>query len=89
MPLAQLYGNFELTDDRTLDAWIDLYRDGRLPPLQRSSTGARATIKVDLGDFSGQALHWFNWIDLFKVLVHDSDRAAAEKLAILKCHLRI
>ncbi|KAI9554954.1 hypothetical protein GHT06_020237 [Daphnia sinensis] len=87
----QFYGSNEPTDDTTPDGWIDLYRDGRLPPPpppQRPSTGARATIKADLGDFSGQALHWFNWIDLFKALVHDSDRAAAEKLAILKRHLR-
>ncbi|KZS02491.1 Uncharacterized protein APZ42_000452, partial [Daphnia magna] len=84
----QFYDNNEPTDDTTPDGWIDLYRDGRLPPPQRSSTGARATIKADLGDFSGQALHWFNWIDLFKALVHDTDRAAAEKLAILKRHLR-
>ncbi|KAK4024575.1 hypothetical protein OUZ56_009998 [Daphnia magna] len=85
---SQQFHNNEPTDDTTPDGWIDLYRDGRLPPPQRSSTGARAAIKADLGDFSGQALHWFNWIDLFKALVHDRDHAAAEKLAILKRHLR-
>ena len=70
------------------DGWIDLYRDGRLPLPQWANNSSRSTIKAGLSDFHGQALEWFTWIDLFRALVHDTARAPAEKLAILRRHLR-
>jgi hypothetical protein len=38
--------------------------------------------------YSGKALDWFEWIDLYRALVHDSGKSAGEKLAILKRHLK-
>ncbi|KZS08408.1 Uncharacterized protein APZ42_027611 [Daphnia magna] len=66
----------------------DLYREGGLQLPQWIEHGSRSTIKAEFDDFHGQALEWFTWIDLFRVLVHDTTRAVTEKLAILKRHLR-
>ncbi|XP_057381581.1 uncharacterized protein LOC130704121 [Daphnia carinata] len=84
----QIRRHDEFMDDLAPDTWIDLYREGRLQLPQWSNHGAGSTIKAELEDFHGQALEWFTWIDLFRALVHDTTRAAAEKLAILKRRLR-
>lgn len=73
-------------DDTAPDAWIDLYRDGQLPPVRRA--GSRSSVKADLEPFFGKALDWFGWIDLFRALVHDTEKDSGEKLAILKRSLR-
>ncbi|KAK4028580.1 hypothetical protein OUZ56_021585 [Daphnia magna] len=75
-------------EDSAPDAWIDLYRDGRLHTNRREFSGTSSSIRAELGDFNGKALEWFSWIDLFRALVHDTPKSPAEKLAILQRHLR-
>lgn len=41
-----------------------------------------------MSNFDGSSLQWFEWIGLFKTLVHDTSRAPDEKLAILKRSLK-
>lgn len=43
---------------------------------------------MELEVFSGKALDWFWWIDLFHALVHQTNKQPAEKLAMLKRSLR-
>ena len=45
-------------------------------------------MKAELEVYSGAALDWFSWIDLFKALVHNSNKTPGEKLAILKRNLK-
>ncbi|XP_045028164.1 uncharacterized protein LOC123471199 [Daphnia magna] len=70
------------------DDWIDMYRAGRLRPLPRVEAGPHSSIRAELPDYSGKALDWFAWIDLFRALVHDTSKAAGEKFAILRRHLQ-
>lgn len=69
------------------DGWINVYQNQVQTP-RWTTEGKRSTIKAELGYFGGQALQWFTWIDLFRALVHDTGRTAAENLAILRRHLR-
>ncbi|KAI9553692.1 hypothetical protein GHT06_021620 [Daphnia sinensis] len=48
----------------------------------------RSTVAVELDVFHGRSLEWFTWIDLFRVLVHDTANTPGEKLAVLKRYLR-
>ncbi|KAI9557306.1 hypothetical protein GHT06_017134 [Daphnia sinensis] len=45
-------------------------------------------IRVDLEVYSGRALDWFEWIDLFHSLVHQTGKTPGEKLAILKRNVK-
>ncbi|KZS07326.1 Uncharacterized protein APZ42_028974 [Daphnia magna] len=84
----QVWRQNDLTDEFPPDGWIDLYREGGLQLPQWINHGSRSTNKAELVDFHGQALEWFTWIDMFRDLVHDTTRAVAVKLAILKRYLR-
>ncbi|KAI9557162.1 hypothetical protein GHT06_016969 [Daphnia sinensis] len=53
-------------DDSTPDAWIDLYRDGRLQTIRREFSGTSSSIKAELGDFNGKALEWFEKLAILK-----------------------
>ncbi|XP_045027713.1 uncharacterized protein LOC116922554 [Daphnia magna] len=68
------------------DDWIDQYAAGHLNP----SNGAcyRSPVSADLDSYAGKALDWFEWIDLFRALVHDTGKSPGEKLALLKRHLK-
>ncbi|KZS06598.1 Uncharacterized protein APZ42_029932 [Daphnia magna] len=46
-------------EDSAPDAWIDLYRDGRLHTTRREFSGASSSIRAELGEFNGKALEWF------------------------------
>ncbi|XP_057366947.1 uncharacterized protein LOC130687793 [Daphnia carinata] len=74
--------------DSLPDEWIDLYSSGRLLPIHDQNLGSRSSVRADLELYYGKALDWFCWIDLFRALVHDSNKSAGEKLALLKRHLR-
>ncbi|XP_045024961.1 uncharacterized protein LOC123469747 [Daphnia magna] len=68
------------------DEWIDRYAAGQLRPNVTASS--RSSVKTELEIYSGKSLDWFEWIDLYRALVHDSGKSAGEKLAILKRHLK-
>ncbi|XP_057378039.1 uncharacterized protein LOC130700052 [Daphnia carinata] len=74
--------------DQAPDVWIDLYSAGQLPPHNWMGRGAHASVKAELEPYSGKALEWFCWIDLFRALVHDTAKSPGEKLALLKRSLR-
>lgn len=69
--------------------WIEDYTAGRRAgePITREA-GCKTSVKTDLGPYSGSALEWFAWIDLFKSIVHDSNCSPGEKLAILRRNLQ-
>ena len=72
----------------TPDEWIDLYVSGQLAPYCRGDDeDPDDSLQTDLTPFSGRALEWFGWIELFRALVHDTGMAPAEKLAVLKLSL--
>ena len=68
--------------------WIDIYLSGQEKPLLRSNHGQHSSLKTELGVYSGKALEWFCWIDLFHALVHQTSKLPGEKLAILKNSLK-
>lgn len=43
---------------------------------------------MELEAYDGKALMWFEWIDMFRCLVHESERPADEKLVLLKRSLK-
>jgi hypothetical protein len=74
------------TSSEAPDDWIDSYAAGLLRPVQGSSS--RSSVKTELEAYTGKSLDWFEWIDLFRALVHDTGKFPGEKLAILKRHLK-
>jgi hypothetical protein len=66
------------------DDWIDDYCSGREKPLVITSDYRLSSIRVDLEVYSGRAVDWFEWIELFHALVHRTSKSLGEKLAILK-----
>ncbi|XP_045027086.1 uncharacterized protein LOC123470616 [Daphnia magna] len=70
------------------DEWIDDHRSGREKPFVYSGDHRHTSVRVDLEVYSGRALDWFEWIDLFHSLVHQTGKAPGEKLAILKRNVR-
>ena len=84
---SQRFGR-PVREEKTPDDWIDLYRDGVLRPNTWVEPGPRSSVTASLEPFSGKALDWFSWIDLFRALVHDTSKAPGEKLAILKRNLK-
>ncbi len=69
------------------DSWIDEYVAGRTPPLITSGSGRLSSVTIKLDIYTGRAVDWYSWVDLFKSLVHDTAASPGEKLAILKTHL--
>ncbi|EFX75868.1 hypothetical protein DAPPUDRAFT_249870 [Daphnia pulex] len=65
------------------DDWIDLYNNGRLLPVH-SKFSSRSAVSAELDVYTGKAIEWFGWIDLFRALVHDTPKTPGEKLALLK-----
>ena len=57
---------------------------GRILPEELIQDGGRPSARVELETYDGKALTWFEWIDMFRCLVHESGRPAGEKLALLK-----
>jgi hypothetical protein len=45
------------------------------------------SVSADLEIYDGKALNWFSWIDVFKVLVHDTTKSPCEKLALFTRYL--
>lgn len=70
-----------------LDQWIDDYVTGRAPTDARQEQFGGPVIRVELPRFSGRALDWLGWIDLFHFLVHQTSHSAGENLAVLKSRL--
>lgn len=70
------------------DGWIDQFLSGREIPSMPVLTAQPSAVRVELPAFSGRALDWFGWIDLFYALVHQTSKYPAEKLAILKERVR-
>ena len=68
------------------DEWMARYAIGLLKPS--IAANSRSSVKTELEIYSGKSLDWFEWIDLYKALVHDTGKSAGEKLAILKRHLK-
>ncbi|KAI9554965.1 hypothetical protein GHT06_020249 [Daphnia sinensis] len=80
--------SLQVEEDGDRNDWIDMYRLGLLRPPVRMEPGSNSAVRAELPDFGGKALEWFAWTDLFRALVHDTSKAAGEKFAILKRHLR-
>jgi hypothetical protein len=74
-------------NQETPDDWIDQYSAGLLPPIS-NKLSARSAVSAELASFQGKALEWFEWIDLFRALVHDTPKSPGEKLALLKRYLK-
>jgi hypothetical protein len=74
-------------NQETPDDWIDQYSAGLLPPIS-NNLSARSAVSAELASFQGKALEWFEWIDLFRALVHDTPKSPGEKLALLKRYLK-
>ncbi|XP_045023365.1 uncharacterized protein LOC123467557 [Daphnia magna] len=70
------------------DDWIDQYAAGKLKPFRGAGNRSNSSVRAELEPFSGKALDWFCWIDLFKALVHETTKSTGEKLALLKRHLK-
>jgi len=70
-------------EDEAPDEWIDRYIAGRERPVRWDPTRPYSS-SAHPGDFSGTALEWFTFADLFNALIHRSPRSVAEKLAALK-----
>ncbi len=78
----------EPEDEGEPDGWIDRYCSGLEDPTWFYSHKA-PSLKSELPVFSGKALDWFWWIDLYRSMVHDQRILAGEKLAILKSRLSV
>ncbi|KAI9562518.1 hypothetical protein GHT06_009962 [Daphnia sinensis] len=76
----------ETEEEGEPDCWIDRYFSGLEDPTWLYSRKA-PSLKSKLPVFSGKALDWFWWIDLYRSMVHDQRISAGEKLAILKSRL--
>ncbi|XP_057380669.1 uncharacterized protein LOC130703066 [Daphnia carinata] len=70
----------------TPDDWIDQYSAGLLPPVS-NNLSARSAVSAELASYQGKSLEWFELIDLFRALVHDTPKSPGEKLALLKLYL--
>jgi hypothetical protein len=71
----------------TPDDWIDQYSAGLLPPIS-NKLSARSAVSAELASYHGKSLEWFECIDLFRALVHDTPKSPGEKLALLKRYLK-
>ena len=69
------------------DDWIDLYSGWLLLSVHKKFS-FRSTVSPRLDVFHGKALEWFDWIYLFRALVHNTPKSTGEKLLLLKRHLK-
>ena len=76
-------GGGPLVSDAAPDDWIEDYVAGRSVPTPSKGAG-RSTVRAKLETYDGKVLGWFNWIGLFRSLVHDTWMSADEKLGLLK-----
>jgi len=60
------------------------YMSGRVLPEEVTKEGGRPSARMELEAYDGKAPTWFEWIDMFRCIVHESGRPASEKLALLK-----
>ncbi|XP_057379669.1 uncharacterized protein LOC130701908 [Daphnia carinata] len=72
------------TESQAPDGWIEDYLADRVEVSTQRSTKFKS---ADLEFYGGDPIDWFCWIDLFKVLVHETPKSPGEKLTILKGHL--
>ena len=71
------------------DIWIERYVEGQEDPDEwAGGHGSNSSIKTELSPYYGDALKWFEWIGIFKALVHNTGKSPEEKLAILKRSLK-
>ena len=70
------------------DDWIEEYCSGKEKPLVIRGDNRHSSVRVDLKIYSGRAVDWFEWIELFHALVHRTNKSPGEKLAILKRNVR-
>ena len=70
------------------DDWIEEYCSGKEKPLVIRGDNRHSSVRVDLEIYSGRAVDWFEWIELFHALVHRTNKSPGEKLAILKRNVR-
>jgi hypothetical protein len=70
------------------DDWIETYCAGKEKPAAPMGDHRHSSVKVDLEVYSGRALDWFEWIELYHALVHRTSKSPREKLAILKRNVR-
>ena len=65
--------------------WIEEYLAGnRQQSHQARTTRYRSIIQIILEEYDGSSLRWYEWIDRFRALIHDTDLGEGVKLAILK-----
>jgi len=70
--------------NETPDDWIDEYCQGKEKPFGSYGDPRHSSIRVELERYSGRAVDWFEWIELYHALVHCTGKSPGEKLAILK-----
>ena len=70
------------------DDWIEEYCSGKEKPLVIRGDSRHSSVRVDLEIYSGRAVDWFEWIELFHALVHRTSKSPGEELAILKRNVR-
>ncbi len=70
-------GGGPLVSDAGPDDWIEDYVAGRSVPTPSKGAG-RSTVRAKLETYDGKVLGWFNWIGLFRSLVHDTWMSADE-----------
>lgn len=79
---------FQGTSSGAPDDWIETYLSGRKRPTTFSQKGQPSSLRTELESYSGKAVEWFCWIDLFHALVHQTTKLPGEKQAILKRSLK-
>jgi hypothetical protein len=73
---------------KVLARWLDGPICSRPSETWCRNHSSRSSVKTGLKPYIGRSLEWFEWIDLFRALVHDTGKFLGEKLAILKRHFK-
>ncbi len=73
-------------EDEAPDEWIDRYVAGQELPLDPTVQSSGSSSSPE--PFSGRALDWFAWAEMFYATVHHTRRSVAEKLVCLKASLK-
>ena len=89
VPKSFLPSTFVTNKKESPDIWIERYVEGQEDPDEwAGGHGSNSSIKTELSPYYGDALKWFEWIGIFKALVHNTGKSPEEKLAILKRSLK-